>query len=382
MKRIPVEKPIVFINQSSGYLMVDIINQFTEAGYHCILITGLLVERNIPLYKNVIVRKIIRYNNTSSFRRIFTWGWGTIQAFLIILLRYRRAHLFIVSNPPIAALLPLVLANPFSLLIFDVYPDAIAELGVLKKQSLIIRIWRKANRRAYSRAKDIFTITEGMKELLKSYVPERMIKVVPLWSDNKFITRILPEENPFIKSHDLGDRFVVLYSGNIGISNDVEVLIDVANLMKNSNITIIIIGGGARRKQLEEKVKNEGQDNIFILPSQDVRYLPYTLSAASLAVVALGKSASRLAMPSKIFSLLSLGVPIMGIAGEDSDLHHFIESHNIGRCFLPENTDEMAQYIIALANNPEYCKALTKNALLASKQFTRINAERFVHSGI
>lgn len=380
MKRIPVERRIVFINQSSGYLMVDIINRFTEAGYSCDLITGLLVERNIPLSKEVNVRKIIRYNNTSSMRRIFTWGWGTIQIFVIVLLRYRRAHLFIVSNPPMATLIPLVLSNPFSILIFDVYPNAITELGVLNKQSLIIRIWENANRRVYSLAQDIFTLTPGMKELLKTYVPGKAVEVVPLWADNEFLVRVPLEKNHFIKVFNLHDKFVVLYSGNIGISNDVDILVDVAKLIKSKSVVFAIIGSGARKKQLEEKVKNEMNGNIIVLPRQDVSYLPHTLSVASLAVVTLGKNASKLAIPSKIFSLISLGIPIMGIAGEDSDLHKFIEDHNIGRCFVPENMDGMAKYIIDLANNPECCEGLAKNALLASSIYNRGNAGIFVQS--
>lgn len=378
MKRTPVEKSIVFINQSSGYLMVDIINQFVESGYNCDLITGLLVEREYPLNKNVKVRKIIRYNNTTSFRRIFTWAWGTIHTFFIVLFRYQKAHLFIVSNPPTASLIPLVLSNSFSLLIFDVYPDAITELGVLTKQSLLIRIWKKANNQVFSCANDIFTITDGMKDLLQSYIPEKQINVIPLWANNEFLNRISPEQNPFVKSHNLEDSFVVLYSGNIGISNNVEVLLEVAKLINNNHVIFVIIGNGARKKQLEMQVKKEGQDNVIILPWQDASNLPFTLSAANLAVVTLGEKASRLAIPSKIFSLLPLGTPILGIAGMDSDLCHFIETHNIGQCFLPEDKTSIVQYIMDLVNNEEYFNTLRNNALIASQLFTRENAEKFI----
>ena len=359
--------------------MVDIINQFTKTGYNCDLITGLLVERDIPLSEHVKVRKIIRYNNSTSFKRIFTWGWGTLQIFFIILFRYRNAHLFIVSNPPMATLLPLVLTNSFSLLIFDVYPDAISELGILSKQSLIIRLWRKANIRIYYRAKSLFTITDGMKELLKSYTSGKKIETIPLWSDNGFLKKVPAHENPFIDKHNPNGRFLVLYSGNIGISNNVEVLTDVSKLVDADNVIFVIIGTGARKRQLEEKVKIDKCGNILILPWQDVKLLRYTLSAADVAVVTLGKGASKLAIPSKIFSLLSAGIPILGIAGEDSDLHNFIEKHEIGQCFLPEKKDDMARYIKKLYLNPEYCEKLSKNARFASQFFTKDNADKFVN---
>jgi glycosyltransferase involved in cell wall biosynthesis len=382
MKRIPIDKQIVFINQSSGYLMVDIINQFSEDGYQCDLITGLLVERNRPLSKQVRVRRIIRYNNITPIKRVFTWGWGTIQIFLLVLLRYRKAHLFIVSNPPMAALIPQILPNSFSLLIYDVYPDAITELGILKKKSLIIKIWEKANQRVYLRAKDIFTITQGMKDLLRSYASDKNVEIVPLWADNEFLCRIPTEENIFIQSYCLEGRFVVLYSGNIGVSNDVEVLAEVAKLVYNENVRFVIIGDGAKKRHLEDKVINEKLKNIIILPWQDVKYLPYTLSAANIGVVTLGKGASKLAIPSKIFSLLSVGVPILSIAARDSDLSNFIEFHKAGKCFLPEEIEEMAQYIMTLAENPKKCEDISNNSLHASYLFTRKNAISFVQNHI
>jgi glycosyltransferase involved in cell wall biosynthesis len=380
MKRTPVNKHILFINQSSGYLMVDIINQFSEEGYRCDLITGLLVERNHHLNNKVKVHRIIRYNNTIPFKRVFTWGWGSIQIFFLILLRFRKSHLFIVSNPPMASMLPLILTNTFSLLIFDVYPDAITELGILKKKSLIIKIWEKINERVYIRATDIFTITVGMKDLLTKYAHGKNIEIVPLWADNEFLAPVPRQENSFIKSHCLEGKFIVLYSGNIGIANDVEVLAEVAKLVNNENVRFVIIGGGARKKHLEYIVLSEKLKNIILLPWQDVKYLPYTLSAANIGVVTLGKGASKLAIPSKIFSLLSIGVPIMGIAAMDSDLNNLIEFNNTGKCFRPEEIEEMAQYIMMLAGDPKQCEDLKNNAFHTSCLFTRKNAKNFIQN--
>jgi glycosyltransferase involved in cell wall biosynthesis len=379
MIQIQSKHPVIFINQASGYLMVDIVNAFSEAGNRCVLISGSLVERNRPLNKKVRVRKIIRYNNSTSLKRIFTWGWGVIQTFMMIFFNYRKAHLFIVSNPPLAPLLPLILRNSFELLIFDVYPDAITELGIMKQQSLIISLWTKANRKIYPRAKNIFTITEGMKELIMSYAGEKQITVVPLWTDNEFLKPIPYNENYFIKQQHLAGKFVVLYSGNIGLSNDVEVLVDVAKLVNMKNIIFVIIGGGGRKKQLEDRVKNEGIDNFLILPWQDVNSLPFTLSAAKLAVVTLGKGASKLALPSKLYSLLSVGVPILGITGKDSDLRQFIEKNDIGRCFLPENKEEIADFILYLIDHPALCKNMIDNALRTSKLFTNKNVAKFLN---
>jgi hypothetical protein len=372
-------KRIIFVNQSCGYLMVNIINAYVKAGYSCILITGLLVERTEFLHKTVMVHKIIRYDNTSYFKRLFTWFVGAVRTIWLLKTHYRKDELFIVSNPPFASLYPLVVRNPFSLLIFDVYPDVIAELGILKKESFIIRQWEKANRSIYPKAQHIFTITDGMKNLLSKYALHSKIVVVPLWSDNEFLRKIPREENHFIRRHGLEDKFVVLYSGNIGLASDVEILAEVAKHITDKDILFIVIGEGARKTFLETKVKKEKISNLNILPWQQVSELPFSLSAGNLAVVSLNQNASRLAIPSKLFSVLSIGIPILGIAGKDSDLYQFIEKNEIGKCFQSDSIMDIAGYIQEIKDHPWIGEKLSANAVSISQKYTRKNVTRFLN---
>lgn len=378
VNNIPNNKHIVFINQASGYLMVDIVNVFADAGYSCELITGLLVERNHKLTKDVKIRNIIRYNHNTPLKRLFTWGWGTLQILFIILLKYRNAHLFILSNPPFAPLIPLLVKNQFSLLIFDVFPDAITELGFMSKRSLLIRLWENVNHKVFPWAENLFTITEGMKAELLKYSGGKDITVVPLWTDNEFLKPMSASENPFIQKNNLTGKFIVLYSGNISVSNNIDVLLEVAKLINNDKIVFVIIGGGARKEHLENRIKKDKISNCLLLPWQEVSQLPFTLSAASLAVVSLGEGASRLAIPSKLFSLMSVGAPILGITDQDSDLRKIIEKHQIGQCFAPGEINEIAKYILHLFNYPLHCKKLSDNALSASEYYTSKNALRFL----
>jgi hypothetical protein len=221
-------KRIVFINQDSGYLMIDIVNAFSEAGNRCILITGRLNERDIPLCQTARIERIIQYDRTTVLKRLWTWIIGFIQIWLKVVFKFRSDCLFIVSNPPFAQLLPLIVRNKFKILIFDVYPDALSELGYLSETSLIVKLWKKANKKVFARAEAIFTITESMKLLLQNYSGNKIIRVVPVWTDNKFLKPIEPDNNPFIKKHNLSGKFIVLYSGNIGLAGDVDVLIDIA----------------------------------------------------------------------------------------------------------------------------------------------------------
>ena len=358
--------------------MVDIVNAYASQGFICTLITGLLVTRSQPLHPQVSIRKILTYNRNNSFNRLITWGFGSLQILILTFTKYRKSHLFIVSNPPFAPLLPLLLNNSFDLLIFDIYPDALIELQYLKDSSAIIKIWKKANKLIFKKADRIFTLTNGMKNVLKQYTFEKKITVAPLWSDNEFLKPISSSNNPFIKQYGLADKFIVLYSGNIGIAGGVDIILDMAQRIHNKNIIFVIIGSGARKAELENRVSKEKILNCLLLPWQDVSQLPYTLSAANLAVVTLGKGASRLAIPSKLFSLLSVGAPILGITQKESDLRQLIEDHEIGSCFGPDQISETVAFINNLANNPEYCRKLSNNAILASRSYTKNNAKIFL----
>jgi len=206
-------------------------------------------------------------------------------------------------------------------------------------------------------------------------------KIVNLWADNDFLHYIPKENNPFIKKYDLTGKFVVLYSGKIGFTSDVEILCDVAEAVNDDNVRFVIIGEGSRKKSIEQRINSSGlKDSFTILPLQEVNMLPYTLSSADLGVVILSKAASQLSIPSKTFSLLAIGVPILGITGDESDLNVLINQYRVGRCYNNENVDGIVKFIRTLVNNRSMYNEFRNNALLTSELFTRKNAENFVNN--
>ena len=151
-------KQIVIVNQDSGYLMIDIANSYVGKGYQTVLVAGRLVERDVKLSNGVQIEKIIRYNRTSNVKRFYTWIVGTIQILLVLRKKkYRNSEFLFVSNPPLAPLLSIFLENRFSVLVFDLYPDAFVDYGFLKEKSWFIQWWGQLNRKAYHKALKIFT---------------------------------------------------------------------------------------------------------------------------------------------------------------------------------------------------------------------------------
>ena len=229
---------IVFINQSSGYLMVDIIYAFKDKYKNITLITGDLNIRNKELPASVKVFKILSPKRNSSAQRILTWTWGFIQIYWKLLLTSRKTDLFIVSNPPMATLLPLFFRNKYKLLLFDIYPDALIEHKILSKKSFVIRLWAKLNRKVFSQAEEIFTLTEGMKLRASKYVNNSKVTVIPIWTDNAFFKQIKESENIFIREQQLENKFIVMYSGNLGHTHNIEALVDLAFALRDEEIEV------------------------------------------------------------------------------------------------------------------------------------------------
>lgn len=371
---------IVFINQNSGYLMIDIINAHKNKYKNRVFISGKILERNTLLDPDVEVDKIITYNRSSSFKRLFTWVLGFLQILILVKTKYRNAELYIVSNPPLATLLPLFCKNNFYLLLFDVYPDVLVEYKMLKEHSFFIRIWKQANKRIYSKAKKIFTIGNGMKLLIRQYVKEECITVAPVWTDNNFLKPMPKKENSFIIKHGWEDKFLVIYSGNMGHTHDLEVLAEVASKIKNNRIAFVIIGEGHKKKLLQELIACYQLKNCFLLPWQDISVLPYSLSAADLGVVSLGKEASLLSVPSKTYNLMSVGAPLLCIASEQSELANLIGRYQFGKCFEASEVNAIVAFIEDLAENTELHQNFKERAIKASGEFGPENALKVLAS--
>ena len=368
----------MIINQDSGYLMIDIANAFVEAGYEVSLIAGRVVERSTPLNISITVDKIIRYRRSNYFLRLVTWIIAAVQIVFFVWLKYRGRKLLIVTNPPIAPLIPLVCRNPYSLLIYDLYVEKPEELPLLNARSIIVKVWKAVHIKVFSKADFLFTLTEGMRLNIEKFSKGKKCEVIPLWTDNDFLKPIPPQENWFINKHHLQGKFIVLYSGNIGISSGVEYLVEVASVIKSERIVFVIIGDGTRKQSIIRRIEKLRLENCLVMPLQSVDVFPYSLASADMAVVTLPPGSSGKAIPSKLFNYMSVGVPILCLANSASELGIIIENAKNGRCFDPECKELIADYILWASSNPEAIIEMRGNSLRISKDYTKTNANQFI----
>jgi len=264
------------------------------------------------------------------------------------------------------------------MLIWDVYPDIFKITG-MKDTHILYRTWAAMNKKAFSKSFRLFTIGQRMANLLEKYAAKEKILITPLWSIFQANNKVEKQQNPFVIKENIQDKFVVQYSGNIGLTHNVEVMVELAELMKDhDDILFQIIGRGPREPHLKALVKERNLPNCQFLPFQSDEMFPYSLSAADIGVVILDEVTSKGSVPSKSYNLMSYGIPALYVASSDSELYDYAEKYEHAKCIDPDNLSEAVEFILAMRDSKKMYDRYAQNAAEASRHYRRSNADRIV----
>lgn len=373
----PIKK-ILIVNQNSGYLTIDVANTFLKEYNEVVLMYGLNKVTERPLDSRVKVHNTIVYNRTTVLTRLWTWGICTIHLSFLLAWKYRGFNVLYYTNPPLSYFNALLFSNPFSVVVFDTYPNALQLIGI-KPHTLIYKIWKLINRSVFPKAQKIITLSQGMKEQLLDYVHHDKVKVVSIWPGSDKFMPIPKPQNSFLKEHEWEDKFIVLYSGNIGIGHQLEILIEVADQLQcDDKILFLFIGEGAKKSLLQRLVKERGLINVNFLTWQAADILPYSLAAADIAVVALEPEATHASLPSKTLNYLAVGAPLLAIGSSGSELEYLINQNRIGFYSKNGKTEEILNYIKTILANSSKKAELSANAFQISKQYNYLQSLEYL----
>ena len=256
---------------------------------------------------------------------------------------------------------PLLRTTPYVLLLYDLYPDVLAELGILPDRHWFMRAWRQLNRYAFGLARDLIVLNDAMYRRVAFFNPDvtDRIRVIPSWADTDAIQPLSKDSNWFVQRYQLAHSFNVLYSGNQGRCHDLVTPMAAATLLRQrQDIRFIFVGSGPQNQRIRELAADWGLSNVLFLPYQDQDVLPYSLTAADLALVSLGIHAEGLVAPSKIYGHLAAGTPLAVVAPPDSDLRLLV-ADGLGRCFDNGDAAGLAEYITELASQQQQAQAIS-----------------------
>lgn len=372
------DRKIVVVNQASNYLTVGFCNAFADKFENVSLVTGSIHIQGEELSKNVTVTYINKWVERPARKKFMSYVIACLKIYWLLLTKYRKHEVFFVSIPPMGYLLNLLVSNRFSMVVWDVYPDVFKITG-MKETHWLYKTWASLNKKSFKKAFRLFTIGNKMADLLEVYVSRKKLIIQPIWSIFQANERVMKEQNPFIKEHNLQDKFIIQYSGNIGLTHKVEVVVEIAELLKdNPNIVFQIIGRGPRVPALQKMVEEKNLPNCMFLPFQSDEMFPFSLSAADLGIVILDELTSKGSVPSKSYNLMSYGIPSIYIAGEDSELHDYAQNYNAAKCFTERELNKAKEFILQISTNERQWYEMSKNAMNTSKLFRRDNADKFV----
>ncbi|HEY5141757.1 MAG TPA: glycosyltransferase family 4 protein [Methylococcales bacterium] len=257
-----------------------------------------------------------------------------------------------------ARLLNLYKGIPFILNIQDLLPDAAIASGLLKS-SLLISLFKALERFAYRHAKGIAVISAPFIVNLthKGVAPGKLYQI-PNWVDTRFIVP-LDRQTPLRRQMGLTDAFVVMYSGNIGLTQGLETLIDCANLLRDDpKIQFVIVGEERALAQLRERIQHYGLTNVYTIPFQPRPQLPQMLASVDVNLILQKAHILDINMPSKTMLLMASARPVVASVNPKGEVAKIIHESACGIIVQPEDPAQLAAALVALKNDPEECQLL------------------------
>jgi len=206
---------ILLVNQHTVPVFIDIVNAFARTGEPVKLITGRVEEGGAKIADNVQLIESISYRRSSSVSRLLSWIVFTMHYSLYLLVMRKPRMILVVSNPPLAPLITGFICKyreiAFSVLIYDLYPEALVQANFITEGNFVFRYWQRLNRKLLPLAKQIFTLSNSMKKALSGYTNSSTITVIHNWADISYIKPVPKQFNSFFQWHALQNKVIVLY---------------------------------------------------------------------------------------------------------------------------------------------------------------------------
>jgi colanic acid biosynthesis glycosyl transferase WcaI len=333
----------------------------------------------IPVYHVFIPQK-----GGNKLLRMVGWMGFHLGSLLLGSILSFKPEIILAPSPPltigvVAWFLGKLRRCPWVYNVQEIYPDIAINLGELRNPSLI-RFFQRLERFVYRSAAGLAVISEGMVErILAKGVPREKVHLIPNFVD---LTEFVPGEkcNPFSLEHGLQDQLVVLYAGNMGKPQGLDVLIDAAALLRDERgIRFVLMGTGSERAALEERARVLKLSNVLFLGQQPYNSMGAVHATASICFVSQAPRTASDGIPSKVFRILGSGRPILASTSSDSDLARIVRNAEGGSIVPPGDPDAIAATLRkALVNQSEWAALGMRGREYVKQHFSRpMIAERY-----
>lgn len=366
-------------------LMTELAEGLVKRGHEVRVVTAMPNYPERQIYEGYRGKLYVNeYKNGVQIQRSYVWirpqpnlldrvlldASFVVSSFLPALFGW-RPDVILSTSPSLPVCIPTTLLGwlhdcPVVLNLQDILPEAAVHVGLLKNKFLI-QVFATLEKFAYRTATKISVIADGFVDNLRSKgVAANKIVQIPNWVDVNFIRPLPKENNAFRAAHNLDGKFVVLYSGNIALTQGLETVVKAAAALRDvPDIAFVIVGEAKGLQRLQQECQDIGADNVLLLPFQPREKLPEMLAAADVGLVVQKKNVISFNMPSKIQVLLASGRALVASVPDNGTAARAIKQSGGGVVVTPEDSQALAAAVLDLYQNPEKVKTLGYN----SRQF-------------
>ena len=371
---------------STANMMTDIAHGLSDNGHNVTVLTS------VPHYnpsKEVLDNPSMRSSWRKPFTESIEHGVRVLRVFMppkrhkiwarafdyiifqalttiLALFRVSRPDVVFVTSPPITLgvsgiLISWMKGGRFVYDVRELWPDVPVRMGLFRNPLLINFVYWLEDF-VYKKSVAISTIARSFQNtLVDRGVPRKKLYFTPNFVDIGFITPS-DSKNEFSSANGLDDMFVVLYAGNVGLTQGLEILLEVASEFTiNKIVQFVVVGDGAARSSLEDALTQSNLTNIRMLPFQPVRLVNSMYATADVCIVPLLRGFSYDTVPSKIYTAMAAGRPVLASAETDSETALLLNESSAGVCVEPESPEALIEAITSLYENPTHVSDMGNN---------------------
>jgi glycosyltransferase involved in cell wall biosynthesis len=286
------------------------------------------------------------------------------------------------TDPPVAGIAGAFIARlagrPFVYNIRDLYPDMAVGGDIVRASKWVVR-WENLHRRALKQAARVIVLGDDMRDriLAKGVAAERVVVVRDGATPTREPAQMPERSDPIVQEVRHGFPFVVLHAGNLGFYGAWDTLLAAAKILSNENTGFVFIGDGANRAALESSARDA--KNVKFAPFRPFEQVAHVMMAGDLHIITVKRGLEGVVVPSKLYSTLAAGRPILVVAPPESDAARIVVESGCGVAADPDDPAAVAGAIRELRAQPVRLVEMARRARDTAAKYARVNElERFV----
>ncbi|MDC0991945.1 glycosyltransferase family 4 protein [bacterium] len=312
------------------------------------------------------------FGKSSIIARVADFALFYLAAFLKAMLLPRHDVAVCFTTPPFIAVVGRILravkGTKFVYWVMDLYPDLPIACGVMRAGSPSSRFFEALNRSCLRSADAVVVLGRCMADLVRSKgVDDDRVHLIGVWSDQEEVKPIPRDRNPYRAEWGVGDRTLVMYSGNFGIGHDVDTFLEAARILSTDDrVRFAFVGGGKKKIRVEEFIADHGlESSCIIAPYQPRERLDELLSAADVHLVSLLEGVEGIMVPSKLFGILAAERPAIFIGDASSEISRVILENDCGGSVRQGDIASLVELIGNFSSNSDACQSSGRRARAA-----------------